>query len=151
MPADVDLEAEELGPIDYLVVEFADGRSTFSGEMAMELAALVDAGVIRLLDLVVVAKSRSGAIEAYELDDLDHADQLRALAHGLSSILAAQDVLDLAAAVLPGSTAGVLVWENTWAAPLAGAARRSGGHLVASGRIPVRDDRRSTRVRRREP
>jgi hypothetical protein len=147
----VDLDADELGPIDDLVVEFAEGRSTISGEMAMELAALVDAGVIRLLDLVVVAKSRSGAIEAYEVDDLDPTDLLRPLGDGLPSILAAQDVVDLAAAVLPGSTAGVLVWENTWAAPLAGAARRSGGKLVASGRIPVRDDRRATRVRRREP
>jgi hypothetical protein len=134
---DTEIEIDELGPVDYLVVEFPAGQSTFTGELAMELAALVDAGVIRLLDLVVLRKDESGAVEAFEIDDLDHADEVRALEAEVAEILAEQDVLDLAEAMEPGSVAGVLVWENLWAAPFASAARRAGGQLIAGGRIPV--------------
>lgn len=134
---DAETDIDELGPVDYLVVEFPRGQSTFTGELAMELAALVDAGVIRLLDLLVLERKESGAVEAYEIDDLDHADEVRALEADVAEILAEQDVLDLAEAMEPGSVAGVLVWENLWAAPFASAARRAGGQLIAGGRIPV--------------
>lgn len=130
-------EVDELGPVDYLVVELPAGRSTFSGEVAMELAALVDAGVIRLLDLLVLEKSASGSVEAFEIDDLDHAEEIHRLQTGIAEILADQDVSDLAASMLPGTVAAVLVWENTWAAPFASAARRAGGQLIAGGRISV--------------
>ncbi|HET6687260.1 MAG TPA: DUF6325 family protein [Jiangellaceae bacterium] len=132
-----DTNIDELGPIDYLVVEFPAGEANFTGEMAAELVALANAGTIRLLDLLVVHKDDDGALEAFEVDDLDEIDELRALETQVAEILAADDVAHLAEAMEPGSTAGVLVWENSWAAPFASAARRSGGQLIATGRIPI--------------
>ena len=133
--ADVDID--ELGPVDYLVVEFPPGASHFTGEMAAELAKLVDSGTVRLLDLIILAKDADGAIEALEIDDLEQLDDLRTAETQLAELLAAEDITHLAAAMEPGTTAGVLVWENSWAAPFATAARRSGGQLIASGRIPI--------------
>ena len=130
-------DADELGPIDYAVVELAPGRSTITGELAMELGALADAGVIRVLDLVVVHKASSGAVEGFEIEDLDHADEVRALAADVAEVLTEQDLLELAETIAPGRSAAVLVWENTWASPLVAAAREAGGAVVASGRIPV--------------
>jgi len=133
----VDVDIDELGPVDYLVVEFPPGASHFTGEMAKELAKLVDSGTIRLLDLVILAKDADGAIEALEIEDLEQLDELRTAETQLAELLAAEDITHLAAAMEPGTTAGVLVWENTWAAPFASAARRSGGQLIANGRIPI--------------
>jgi Family of unknown function (DUF6325) len=130
-------EIDELGPVDYLVVEFPAGKSNFSGEMAAELAALVESGTIRVLDLLILHKAEDGTVEAMELDDLDEVDDLRALETEIAEILAAEDVAHLAEAMENGSTAGVLVWENSWAAPFASAARRAGGQLIATGRIPI--------------
>ena len=128
---------DELGPVDYLVVEFPAGRANFSGEMAAELSSLVAAGTIRILDLLIITKDDDGTIDAFEVDDFEGLDELRALETELANLLAADDVADLAAAMEPGSVAGVLVWENRWAAPFASAARRAGGQLVANGRIPI--------------
>jgi len=132
-----DTDIDELGPVDYLVVEFPPGVSHFTGEMAAELARLVDAGTIRVLDLVVLVKDENGDIDALEVEDLDTVDELRVAETQLADLLAADDVVNLAAAMEPGTTAGVLVWENSWAAPFASAARRSGGQLIANGRIPI--------------
>jgi hypothetical protein len=127
----------ELGPIDYIVVEFPAGAKNFSGEMAKELASLVDAGTIRVLDLVILEKGENGEIDGYELEDLGELGELAAVEKTAAEILALEDIEHLAAAMEPGSTAGVLVWENTWAAPFAVAARKSGGQLIANGRIPT--------------
>ena len=132
-----DIDIDEMGPVDYLVVEFPAGKSNFTGEMAAELASLVNAGTVRLLDLLILHKADDGTFEAFEIDDLDEVDELRALEGQIAEILAAEDVAHLAEAMENGSTAGVLVWENTWAAPFASAARRTGGQLVATGRIPI--------------
>lgn len=130
-------EIDELGPIDYLVVEFPEGKSSFNGEMAEALVNLTDQRTIRVLDLIVIHKDEDGSVEGYEFDEIENLDELRGLELELAEILAADDVAHLAAAMENGSTAGVLVWENTWAAPFASAARRAGGQLVASGRIPI--------------
>jgi hypothetical protein len=130
-------ETDQLGPVDYLVVEFPAGRSSFTGEMAEELATLMDEGIIRILDLLVLHKAEDGSLEAMEIDDVENLDELRGLETHVAEILAAEDVAHLAEAMENGSTAGVLVWENLWAAPFASAARRAGGQLVASGRIPI--------------
>ena len=130
-------DIDELGPVDYLVVEFPAGASHFTGEMAEELARLVDAGTIRILDLLVLVKDDDGKIDALEIEDLAEVDELRTAETELADLLAAEDLVHLAAAMEPGTTAGVLVWENTWAAPFASAARRSGGQLIANGRIPI--------------
>jgi hypothetical protein len=128
---------DELGPVDYLVVEFPAGQDNFTGEMAKELASLVESGTIRLLDLMILHKDDDGSFEAFEVDDFEPVDELRALEAEIAEILAAEDVAHLAEAMEPGSTAGVIVWENTWAAPFASAARRAGGQLIATGRIPI--------------
>jgi hypothetical protein len=128
---------DELGPVDYLVVEFPAGAQNFDGEMAAELVRLSDAGTIRVLDLLILQKAADGSVDAYEIDETDAVDEIRALETHVSEILAADDVAHLAAAMEPGSVAGVLVWENTWAAPFASAARRAGGQLIATGRIPI--------------
>ena len=132
-----DEELDELGSVDFLVVEFPAGQANFSGEMAAELLSLVDAGVIRILDLLIITKDVDGTVDAFEADDFEGLDELRVLETELAVLLAEDDVADLAAAMEPGSVAGVLVWENRWAAPFASAARRAGGQLVANGRIPI--------------
>lgn len=130
-------ELGELGPVDYLVVEFPAGVSNFQGEMATELLALVDAGLIRVIDVVILAKDAAGEIDAIELSDVEELGELQALEAELAELLAAEDVAHLAASMEPGSTAGVLIWENLWAAPFGAAARRAGGQLIANGRIPL--------------
>lgn len=132
-----DSDLDEMGPVDYLVVEFPAGQANFNGEMAAELAVLNEAGIIRILDLLVLVKDADGTVDAHEIDDLEGADELVQLEAEIAEILAADDVVHLAEAMEPGSVAGVVVWENLWAAPFASAARRAGGQLVASGRIPI--------------
>jgi Family of unknown function (DUF6325) len=132
-PTDLD----SLGPVDYLIVEFPAGKSNFTGEMAKELLALVEAGTIRLIDVLILTKNEDGTVEATELSDIEELGELQKLESQLAELLAAEDVDHLAAAMDPGSTAGVLIWENVWAAPFASAARRSGGQLIANGRIPI--------------
>ncbi len=132
-----DIDIDELGPVDYLVLEFPPGASHFTGAMGEELGKLVDAGTIRVLDLLVLVKDENGDIEALEIDDLEALDSLRVAETQLADVLAAVDVADLAVAMEPGTTAGVLVCENAWAAPFASAMRRSGGQLIANGRIPI--------------
>jgi hypothetical protein len=132
-----DASLDELGPVDYVVVEFPAGASSFTGEMAAELLALVDAGTIRVIDALILTKDEDGTVEANELSDVGELGELAALEAQLAELLAAEDVAQLAAAMEPGSTAGVLIWENLWAAPFAAAARRSGGQLIANGRIPI--------------
>lgn len=128
---------DELGPVDYLVVEFPG--SQFNGEILPELLALVRHGVVRILDLAVIRKNEDGSYEAFEFEDLQEGAlaELREIERDLAELLSDDDVAAAADALEPGSTAGLLIYENLWAAPLASAVRRSGGQLVASGRIPV--------------
>jgi hypothetical protein len=130
-------DLDELGSVDYLVVEFPPGAANFTGEMAAEIARLVDAKLIRVLDLLILQKDADGTVEALEIEDLDQVDELRVAETQLAELLAAEDIAHLAASMEPGTIAGVLVWENLWAAPFASAARRAGGQLIASGRIPI--------------
>ena len=129
----------ELGPVDYLVVAFPAGKADFSGEMASELRALMDTNTVRLLDLVLLSKDLDGSVEASELRDADDSEvgQLRAAEADLAVLLAESDVEEIGGMLEPGSSAAVLVWENTWAAPFGSAVRRSGGQLVTTGRIPT--------------
>ncbi|GAA4345298.1 DUF6325 family protein [Angustibacter luteus] len=131
-----DESLDELGPVDFVIVEFPAGASNFTGEMATELLALVDAGTIRVIDLIILAKNDDGSIDAVEAEDVD-LGELRKLEAELAELLAEDDIVNLAAAMDPGSTAGVIVYENLWAAPFASAARRAGGQLIANGRIPM--------------
>lgn len=128
---------EEMGPVDYLVVEFPGSR--FTGEGLPLLVDLADRGVIRILDLVLVKKEDDGSLTGLVLADLDADGELDlTIFEGVSSGLLGQDDIDEAGAVLEaGSSAAILVYENSWAGPFASALRRSGAQLVASGRIPV--------------
>jgi fructosamine-3-kinase len=128
---------DDLGPVDYLVVEFPAGAKNFTGEMAAELLKLVDAGTIRVIDVLILDKNEDGSVDVTELSDVEQLGELQSIEAELAELLAADDVDHLAAAMEPGSTAGVLIWENLWAAPFASAARRSGGQLIANGRIPI--------------
>ena len=130
-------DLDSLGPIDYIVVEFPAAASNFTGEMARELVALVDSGTIRVVDMLILTKDEDGTVEAVELSDIEELGPLEAVAAQLAEFLAEEDVVHLAAAMDPGSTAGVLIWENLWAAPFASAVRHSGGQLIATGRIPI--------------
>jgi hypothetical protein len=128
---------DELGPVDWIVVEFPGSK--FNGEIAPALRDLVQRGLIRVLDLLVLKKEEDGSLEAFEISDLDPSEvgELRSYESELAMLLSEDDVTAVAAAVEPGTSAAVLVWENAWAAPFASAVRHSGGQLVASGRIPV--------------
>ena len=130
-------DIQETGPIDYLVVEFPGNRMT--GEGLPLLVDLVDSGIIRILDLVFVRRELDGSIAAVELKDFDNDGELDlAVFEGASSGLVGSDDLDEMTSVIePGSSAGLLIYENVWAAPFAAALRRGGAQLVASGRIPT--------------
>src|SRR4051794_6632444 len=128
---------DALGPVDYAVVEFPADASNFTGEMTAELLKLVDAGTIRVIDVLILTKNEDGSVDATELSDIEELGELQTIEAQLAELLAEDDVVQLAAAMDPGSTAGVLIWENLWAAPFASAARRSGGQLIANGRIPI--------------
>ena len=130
---------DELGPIDYLVIEFPAGKADFSGAMAEKLKELVEAGIVRVLDLLIITKDDDGAVDAFELHDFDNEDAgaLRELGGEFTQLLSEEDVGHIAAALEPGTVAAALVWENSWAAPFGASVRHSGGQLVASGRIPT--------------
>jgi Family of unknown function (DUF6325) len=128
--------ADEMGPIDYVVVEWP-GRQP-NGEAVPHLIDLVDRGLIRILDLSFIHKDEDGAVAALEITDLGEQVEEFALFAGASSgLLSEDDIGEAGGALEPGTSAAVLVYENRWAAPFASAVRRSGGQLVASGRIPI--------------
>jgi hypothetical protein len=134
----MDTDDIEMGPIDYVLVEWPGKQP--EGEIAPHLVDLVDRGLIRILDLAFLAKGDDGSIMALELADIGGEVTELAVFEGASSGLLDSEDLDLAGEALePGTSAALLVYENTWAGPFAAAVRRSGGQLVASGRIPVTD------------
>ena len=128
------LEIDEMGPIDYVVLEWPGKQP--AGEAAPLIVDLADKGIIRILDIAFMVKREDGTVDSIELADLD-GDGFADF-EGASTGLIGRDDLDEAAAALdPGTSAAVLIWENRWAAPVAVALRRSGGQLVASGRLPL--------------
>ena len=128
---------DTLGPVDYLVIEFPGSR--FNGEIGAALVDLVEREIIRVLDLVVIKKDQDGSFEAFEFADIDDSElgSIRSLETELAQLVSEDDVASVAEALEPGSSAGLLVYENLWAAPFGSAVRRAGGQLVANGRIPV--------------
>jgi Family of unknown function (DUF6325) len=129
-------ELEEMGPIDYIVVEWP-GRQP-SGEAAPILVDLVERGIIRVLDLAFITKAEDGSVAGLEVSELgEEVEELKVFEGASTGLLSDDDTAEAAAALEPGTSAALLVFENRWAAPFASAVRRSGGQLVASGRIPV--------------
>jgi len=132
-----DTALDELGPIDYIVVEFPSTQ--FDGTIALEIDDLVDRGLVRVLDLLIIVKDAEGNVDVLEISDVED-DTLNAFQRyesELAMLLSESDVSNIAGAIEPGSTAAVLIWENLWAAPFGSAVRHKGGQLIASGRIPV--------------
>jgi len=129
-------ELEEMGPIDYVLVEWP-GRQP-SGEAVPHLVDLVERGIIRVLDLAFIAKDEDGSVAGLEITDLgDQVEELKVFEGASSGLISDEDVAEAADALEPGTSAALLVYENSWAGPFAAAVRRSGGQLVANGRIPV--------------
>lgn len=129
-------DLNEMGPIDYLLVEWSGRQPT--GEAVPHLVDLVDRGLIRILDLSFIVKAEDGSVAAVEIADLGAEVAEFAVFDGASSgLLSDDDIAEAGAALEPGTAAALLVYENRWAGPFASAVRRSGGQLVASGRIPV--------------
>jgi hypothetical protein len=122
-----------MGPIDYLVVEFPG--EVKAGEGLPLFVDLVDRGIVRILDLAFVRKERDGTV--YSLNLADVGPELDVFEGAASGLLDQEDLNQAAAAIAPDSTAGLLIYENRWAAPFATALRRRGAQLVASGSIPI--------------
>jgi len=128
----------EVGPIDYVLIEWP-GRQP-NGEVAPHLVDLVERGVIRILDVAFITKNEDGAVAGIELADLgDGAGELTVFEGASSGLIGDDDISEAASALEPGTSAALLIFENTWAAPFVAAVRRTGGQLVASGRIPAED------------
>jgi hypothetical protein len=128
-------EFNEMGPIDYLLVEWPGRQPT--GEAVPHLIDLVDRGLIRILDLVFLSKAEDGSVARLEIADLGDETEYAVFEGASSGLLSEDDADEAAAALEAGTSAALLVYENRWAAPLASAVRRSGGQLVATGRIPI--------------
>ncbi|MEU9177064.1 DUF6325 family protein [Streptomyces sp. NPDC048550] len=128
-------DIDDMGPVDYAVIEFPGNRMT--GKGLPMLVDLVDRGIIRIFDLVFVRKDLDGSVTAVELNDLGSEVDLSIFEGASSGLLDQGDIDDAGIALEPGNSAGIIVYENTWAAPFARELRRGGAQLVAAGRIPV--------------
>ena len=129
---------EETGPIDFLVIEF-QGKD-INGELVPPLLDLVDRQLIRVLDALIVLKRADGSYDALTTDEIQAsgaAGDLGELAGASSGLISEEDAEAAASVMEPDTAALVLIYENLWAAPFAVAARKAGGQLVATGRIPV--------------
>jgi hypothetical protein len=130
-------DLETMGPVDYLIVEFPGNRMT--GEGVPILLDLVDRGIIRILDLAFIRKDPDDSVQVLSIEDMDAegAEHFAVFDGASSGLLSSEDFEEAAIALEPNSSAGIIIYENTWAAPLARAMRRGGAQVVAGGRIPV--------------
>ena len=129
-------EFDEMGPVDYVLIEWPGKQP--NGEGLSHLIDVVDLGIIRILDLAFISKAEDGSVAGLEISDLSGQARKFAVFEGAASgLLTDEDTTDAAQALEPGTSAALLVFENSWAAPFASDVRRSGGELVASGRIPA--------------
>ncbi len=127
---------DEMGPVDYILVEWTGKQPT--GEALPHLVDLVDSGTIRILDIAFIAKDEDGNVAGIEISELgSEVEEVKIFEGASSGLISEDDTVEAAEALEPGTSAALLVYENVWAAPFAAAVRRSGGQLVASGRIPV--------------
>lgn len=129
-------EEQPMGPVSYLIVEFPGNKMT--GEGFPILVDLVNRGIIRILDLRFITKAIDGAVRGLELSDIDRDGQVDlAIFEGASSgLIDESDFADAASVIDPGSSAGILIFENRWAASFIDALRRGQAELVAAGYIP---------------
>jgi hypothetical protein len=133
-----DIDLDELGPVDYLVVEFPADRQPDGSALPL-LRDLAARGIIRVLDLAFIRKDPDGSVVGVDIADVGLQGELDVtlFAEASSGLVDDADLEEAGAVLEPGCSAAVLVYENTWAAPFARALRRNGAQLVASGRVPV--------------
>ena len=126
-----------IGPVEYIAIAFPGNN--FSGEIVPAIKELQDAGTIRVLDLVIISKDGEGNVTGIELSETSPEQQAALAVLGIESrnILGQEDVEDIGAALDPNSTAGLMIWENVWAAKFAQSLRAADGILIANGRIPA--------------
>ena len=134
-----DATDDVLGPIDIVILEFSGGK--LAGETAGELLALIDNGIIRLYDLLVIRKEADGSFSGIDLADVDdeHVGRLTVFAGARSGLLDDNDIAEAAGAMEPGTVGALIVYENRWAEPFVAAAVREGGRMIATTRIPAQD------------
>ena len=137
-----------LGPVEYIVVGFPGNR--FDGHIAPELAKLVEAGTIRILDLVFIPKDDDGDVAIVELEDHHDADSFHLIEGEIGGFVSHDDVEYAAAELEPGSSAALLVWEDVWAAPFVAALRNSGGVLLEIEVIVLAGSIRRTAIGERD-
>lgn len=122
-------------PMEYIIIGFPE--NDFSGEIIPELAALVDGGLIRIVDMVFVARGDDGSVIALEVDEHDHLSAFMALEGDIGGVIGAEDIEHAAESIANGSSLLMLVWQDLWAEPLTSALRRAGGEVIEGGRIPA--------------
>ncbi len=123
-----------LGPVEYIVVGFPGNQ--FNGDIIPELSALVGKGLVRILDLVFIGKEANGDVVAFEIDEMEGLAGLDNLEGETGGLISQEDIEYAASRLEPNSSAGLLIWEDLWAAPFAEAIRNSGGVLLEGARIP---------------
>src|SRR6478735_12674790 len=126
-----------IGPVEYIAIAFPGNN--FSGEIVPAIKELQDAGTIRVLDLVIISKDGEGNVTGIELSEASPEQQATLAVLGIESrnLLGQEDIEDIGAALDPNSTAGLMIWENVWAAKFAESLRDADGILIANGRIPA--------------
>ncbi len=124
-----------VAPLESIVIGFP--ANDFSGEIAAELAALLDAGLIRIVDLVFVAKGEDGSVVVLEVDEHEQLSAFAALEGDVGGVIGPEDIEHAAESIVGGSSVLLIVWEDVWAQPLADALRRAGGELIEGLRIPA--------------
>ncbi|HYI20435.1 MAG TPA: DUF6325 family protein [Solirubrobacteraceae bacterium] len=128
-------QLEEMGPVDYIVIEWPGRQPT--GEVVPMIVEAAERGIIRILDVAFLIKTAEGEIVTVEAGEFDDDGSFAEFAGAGSGLIGEEELAEAAVALNPGTSAAVLVWENRWAAPIATALRRSGAELVATGRIPI--------------
>ncbi|MCB1014850.1 MAG: hypothetical protein KDB10_06995 [Acidimicrobiales bacterium] len=133
------IDDDAIGPIDFILIELDPDK--LRGEAAAALLDLVEAGVVRLLDVALLAKDADGDVAAIDLAEAaaEAAGDFGAIAGAQSGLLSDEDLAEAGDALEPGKVGAIIVYENAWAAPFAAAVRRAGGELIASARIPAQD------------
>jgi hypothetical protein len=136
----MEAHAEELGPVDIVVIAYPAG-APMTGEAVPMLLDLVERGIIRVLDVMFVIKDADGTYSGFEATNLDDKSvgDFSAFEGASSGLLGDDDVATAAEGIEPGSAAALLIYENRWAAPFAAAVRRNGGRLVGFQRIPMQE------------
>jgi hypothetical protein len=131
------MSEEVIGPIDFLLLEFQSDKMT--GEAGAALFDLVEQGIVRIYDLLIIRKEADGSVVGLDLSDVsaDSVGGFAAFAGARSGLVGDDDVAEAGSAMEPGTTAALLVYENTWAVPFVAAARKADAQVIASARIPA--------------